>query len=154
MILTAAAFLVQYVQMKRRTASAVPDSLNTVERWYVVKHEEMHIRHADPWMRAAGTIALCLHWWNPVVWYGIHTMLDSGEIVSAYPEAIADIGLKFSKKFEIAEPGFIVYTYNNATGEYMRVLYQWEETQRTYVKREEQKVDILSGMYRNRIGAA
>lgn len=82
MILTVAAFLVQYVQMKRRTASAVPDgkniwlceeiplafvmgvirpriylpdSLNTVERWYVVKHEEMHIRHADPWMRAAGT---------------------------------------------------------------------------------------------------
>lgn len=401
MIFTGAAFWVQYVQMKKRTASAVPDgkniwlceeipsafvmgvirpriylpdSLNTVERWYVVKHEEMHIRHADPWMRVAGTITLCLHWWNPVVWYGIHTMyqdmemhcdesvmeeastperktysgillklsakqsgltglcfgkshtekrirnvlqgkkkrtifvilfsaifgvfcggafwtvprgmentasteavneqgmnmvtkeysieempvylervilsdtpvnsggmtryvqlvmtegeyyteeyagsgggtytenyrgtyelwvldenrerifrypvqdefgettfnfgedfkleladyngdgcvdftlgtwgsssmglyylytlLDSGEIVSTYPEAIADIGLKFSKKFEIAEPGFVVYTYNNATGEYMRVLYQWEETQGVYMKREEQKVDM------------
>ena len=74
--------------------------------------------------------------------YYLYTLLDSGEIVSAYSEAIADIGLKFSKKFEIAEPGFIVYTYNNATEEYMRVLYQWEETQGVYMKREEQKVDM------------
>lgn len=72
--------------------------------------------------------------------YYLYTLLENGEIVQAYPEAVADLGFAFSKKFEAAEPGFITYTYNNASGEYSRVLYRWEETQGMYVRGEEQPI--------------
>lgn len=107
LIIISAVFLIQYIKMAKRTAVAVhdgkniwlceeipsafvmgvirpriylPDFLEPVDRWYVVKHEEMHIRHGDPWIRTVGTTALCLHWWNPVVWYGIYKLYQDMEM--------------------------------------------------------------------------
>lgn len=72
--------------------------------------------------------------------YYLYTLLENGEIMQAYPEAVADLGFAFSKRFETAEPGFVTCIYNNATGEYGRVLYRWEKTQGIYVREEEQPI--------------
>lgn len=35
---------------------------------YILAHEEHHIRRGDPLWKLLGYIALCLHWFNPLVW--------------------------------------------------------------------------------------
>ncbi|MCI8416479.1 MAG: hypothetical protein HFI33_03055 [Lachnospiraceae bacterium] len=35
---------------------------------YVLLHERTHIRRGDPMIRIAAYLALCLHWFNPLVW--------------------------------------------------------------------------------------
>lgn len=47
---------------------------------YILQHEQMHIRHGDWVIRLAGMLAICLHWWNPLVWYGIHKMNQDMEM--------------------------------------------------------------------------
>ncbi|MDO5292665.1 MAG: M56 family metallopeptidase [bacterium] len=49
----------------------LPFGIEEKERDYIIKHETTHIRHKDSWIRAMGTLAVCLHWWNPIVWYGV-----------------------------------------------------------------------------------
>lgn len=105
--ITAAVFLILFLCLKKRVETAVldrknvwlcdgipsafvmglfrpqiylPYGLEALERRYVVKHEEIHIRHGDPWVRALGTAALCLHWWNPAVWYAVHKMHQDMEM--------------------------------------------------------------------------
>lgn len=58
----------------------LPCGLEGTERWYVVQHEQMHIRHLDLWIRTAGAAALCLHWWNPAVWYAVYKMQEDMEM--------------------------------------------------------------------------
>lgn len=86
----------------------LPYGLEGIERRYVVLHERMHIRHGDPWMRAFGTAALCLHWWNPLVWYAVSRMYEDMEMCCdeavlkecASPERkiYADVLLKLSEE--------------------------------------------------------
>lgn len=35
---------------------------------HVLAHEAMHIRRRDNWVKAAMVVALCLNWYNPLVW--------------------------------------------------------------------------------------
>lgn len=35
---------------------------------HILAHETMHIKHRDNWLKAVMLIALCLHWYNPLVW--------------------------------------------------------------------------------------
>lgn len=46
----------------------LPDTTKGQEKDYIVLHERIHIRRGDPLLRAAGFAALCLHWFNPLVW--------------------------------------------------------------------------------------
>lgn len=147
---TAAAFLIQFFRVKRCTAAAVRESkniwlcdeipsafvmgvvrpriylpcgLNAVERWYVEKHEEMHIRHADPWVRAFGTAALCLHWWNPVVWYAVRKLYQDMEMCcdesvmeeASMPERKTYAGILL--KFSVRQSGFASLAFNESNTE-------------------------------------
>lgn len=100
-------FLVQYDTMRKRVAFAVRDKENIWlceginspfvmgvikpqiylpfhisedEKCYILRHEQAHITHMDPLVRMLGSIALVLHWWNPLVWYAIHKMNQDMEI--------------------------------------------------------------------------
>lgn len=95
----------------------LPYGLEGTERWYVVLHEKMHIRHGDPWVCVLGTAALCLHWWNPLVWYGIFKMYEDMEMYCdeavvkecASPERkiYADVLLRLSaRQSGVPGPGF------------------------------------------------
>ena len=46
----------------------LPSSTPMAERRFVVAHERHHIRRGDPVWKLLGYIALCLHWFNPLVW--------------------------------------------------------------------------------------
>lgn len=44
------------------------DFQNTELLRHILTHEAMHIKHRDNWVKAIMLIALCLNWFNPLVW--------------------------------------------------------------------------------------
>lgn len=46
----------------------LPSSTPMMERRFIVAHERHHIRRGDPVWKLLGYCALCLHWFNPLVW--------------------------------------------------------------------------------------
>ena len=46
----------------------LPSSTPMLERRFIVAHERHHIRRGDPVWKLLGYCALCLHWFNPMVW--------------------------------------------------------------------------------------
>lgn len=46
----------------------LPSTLSLQEQGYIIRHEQVHIRRLDPLWKALGFLALCLHWFNPLVW--------------------------------------------------------------------------------------
>ena len=46
----------------------LPETLGEKERAYILRHEEMHIKRKDHILRLLGFLALCVHWFNPLVW--------------------------------------------------------------------------------------
>lgn len=46
----------------------LPSSLDEVDRRYILMHEQNHIRRLDHVVKIVGFAALCLHWFNPLVW--------------------------------------------------------------------------------------
>ena len=46
----------------------LPSALPEAEREYILLHERCHIRHLDHVVKLLAFLALCLHWFNPLVW--------------------------------------------------------------------------------------
>ncbi len=46
----------------------LPSSLSEKERGYIILHEQHHIRRGDHIVKLLSFAALCLHWFNPLVW--------------------------------------------------------------------------------------
>lgn len=46
----------------------LPSDLERADRTMVLLHEQAHIRRGDPIWKALAFLALCLHWFNPLVW--------------------------------------------------------------------------------------
>ncbi len=46
----------------------LPSSLSEKERDYIILHEQHHIRRGDHIVKLLSFAALCLHWFNPLVW--------------------------------------------------------------------------------------
>lgn len=46
----------------------LPSDLEGADRDWVLRHEQAHIRRGDPIWKALAFLALCLHWFNPLVW--------------------------------------------------------------------------------------
>ena len=51
-----------------RPRICLPSALAPEERDYIIAHEQAHIRRLDPLWRGLAWLALCLHWFNPLVW--------------------------------------------------------------------------------------
>lgn len=58
----------------------LPYHMNKQNKKHILRHERMHIRHCDPLIRIIGTLCLCLHWWNPLVWVGVYFMNQDMEM--------------------------------------------------------------------------
>lgn len=43
-------------------------ALVSVKYWYIILHEQYHIRRLDHIVKALAFVALCIHWFNPLVW--------------------------------------------------------------------------------------
>ncbi len=46
----------------------LPSDLDEKEHSYIILHEKHHIRRGDPIFKMVAYIALCIHWFNPLVW--------------------------------------------------------------------------------------
>ncbi|MBD5510257.1 MAG: hypothetical protein HDR08_03215 [Lachnospiraceae bacterium] len=46
----------------------LPAALAGEEKAYILLHEQIHIRRGDHIVKLLGYLALCLHWFNPLVW--------------------------------------------------------------------------------------
>ena len=46
----------------------LPSELDEKEHSYIILHEKYHIRRGDPVFKMVAYIALCIHWFNPLVW--------------------------------------------------------------------------------------
>lgn len=46
----------------------LPSGIPKEEQRFIIAHERHHIRRCDPLWKLLGYIALCLHWFNPLVW--------------------------------------------------------------------------------------
>lgn len=51
-----------------RTRIYLPERLTEEEERFVLRHEEIHVRRHDPLWRLLAWTALCIHWFNPLVW--------------------------------------------------------------------------------------
>lgn len=107
MTLTGLYFYLQFLRVKRQVAMAVwrdgnvwlcdriptpfvmgivspkiyiPFHLNEREEACILEHETMHISHCDHLVRLLGMLAVCLHWWNPLVWFFVNRMNQDMEM--------------------------------------------------------------------------
>lgn len=46
----------------------IPSAMDEKEREYVLNHELYHIKHLDHIIKYVSYAALCLHWFNPLIW--------------------------------------------------------------------------------------
>jgi len=100
-------YFIQYIMMKRKISTAVrgkdnvwfsekvdsafvlgivrpkiimPYGLKKQEGYHILHHEKTHIKHHDPFIRLVGTLCICLHWWNPLVWLAVSKMNQDMEM--------------------------------------------------------------------------
>ncbi|MCK5763027.1 MAG: hypothetical protein KAH05_02810, partial [Clostridiales bacterium] len=60
----------------------IPDdlTLNGVELSYILDHEVMHIRRRDYLLKPLTLMAVCIHWFNPLVWIGYFIAMKDMEL--------------------------------------------------------------------------
>lgn len=46
----------------------LPSTLSETEQAYIIQHEQHHIHRGDHIIRILAFVALCIHWFNPLVW--------------------------------------------------------------------------------------
>ena len=64
----------------------IPSSVSDWETEYIVEHERHHIMRRDHQLKALGFAALCLHWFNPLVWLAF--LLASADMEMSCDEAV------------------------------------------------------------------
>ena len=64
----------------------LPSTLSGTERKYVILHEQHHIRRFDHWIKALAYLALCIHWFNPLVWLAF--VLSAKDMEMSCDEAV------------------------------------------------------------------
>ena len=58
----------------------IPFHLDEQDEYCILEHEKMHIRHGDHLVRLLGMLAVCLHWWNPLVWVAVNRLNQDMEM--------------------------------------------------------------------------
>lgn len=64
----------------------LPSALSEQEQGYIILHEQHHIRRGDHLAKALAFIALCIHWFNPLVWVAF--ILSSKDMEMSCDEAV------------------------------------------------------------------
>ena len=64
----------------------LPSTLAEAERRYIIAHERCHIKRRDPLWKLLGYIALCIHWFNPLVWLAF--ILSAKDMEMSCDEAV------------------------------------------------------------------
>lgn len=46
----------------------LPYHLKTESAWYIVAHEQAHLKRRDHWIKPIAFVLLCIYWFNPLMW--------------------------------------------------------------------------------------
>lgn len=76
----------------------LPKGLDRVQAKMIMEHEKMHIRRKDYLMKPIAYLALCLHWFNPLVWLAFYYMEQDMEI-SCDEAVLKKIGYDNNKEY-------------------------------------------------------
>ncbi len=68
----------------------LPEVLDNIEREYILKHEETHIKHGDWIIKIVGMAAVAVHWFNPLVWLA-YFMLEQDIEMSCDETTVANM---------------------------------------------------------------
>ena len=69
-----------------RPAIYLPSSLSEREQQYILLHEQQHIRRLDHVVKVMAFLALCIHWFNPLVWLAF--VLSAKDMEMSCDEAV------------------------------------------------------------------
>lgn len=76
----------------------LPKGLSGKDLEYILLHEKIHIKRGDPWTRMAAYAALCLHWFNPMVWLAF--FLSGRDMEMSCDEAVLGrVGNQIKKEY-------------------------------------------------------
>lgn len=50
----------------------LPSGLCEEKRRYILMHEQVHLRRGDAFFKLIASLICCVHWFNPIVWLGVH----------------------------------------------------------------------------------
>ena len=64
----------------------LPNGLGEKEQAYIIMHEQFHIKRGDPIIKILAYSALCIHWFNPLVWLAF--ILSSRDMEMSCDEAV------------------------------------------------------------------
>ena len=76
----------------------LPEGLAEEERAYILLHEQTHIRRKDHWIKLIAFGALCLHWFNPLVWLSFH-LLGKDMEMSCDERVLKQMGPEIKKAY-------------------------------------------------------
>ncbi|QUI23347.1 M56 family metallopeptidase [Vallitalea pronyensis] len=99
------------------------DYSNKQDLEYVLTHELIHIKRFDVLWKIGGVVALCVHWFNPLVW-AMYFLLDRDiemscdeKVIAIYGEKVkSDYALSLLKMAEQKKKFYSWHVYNNAFG--------------------------------------
>lgn len=76
----------------------LPTGLSQEEKEYILLHEKTHIRRGDPFFRFFSSIALMMHWFNPLVW--LFFLLSERDMEMSCDEKVIQImGQQIKKQY-------------------------------------------------------
>lgn len=76
----------------------LPSTLNRDEMRYILLHEQIHLKRGDHIVKMVSFVALCLHWFNPLVWAAF--FLSGKDMEMSCDEAvIRKIGSSVKKEY-------------------------------------------------------
>ncbi|QOX64983.1 M56 family metallopeptidase [Anoxybacterium hadale] len=76
----------------------LPSGISGPERQYILRHENIHIRRFDYLLKPLAFLALCLHWFNPLVWISYRLMGRDMEM-SCDESVLRGMGLDIKKAY-------------------------------------------------------
>ncbi|UZQ49043.1 DUF5301 domain-containing protein [Clostridium kluyveri] len=76
----------------------LPIGLKKTEQNYILKHEQIHIKRFDYLIKPTAFLALCLHWFNPLVWISFMLMSKDMEM-SCDERVLKEFGTQIKKDY-------------------------------------------------------
>ena len=64
----------------------LPSAMSDTEQSYIIQHEKHHIRRCDHVIKLLAFVAVCIHWFNPLVWLAF--ALSSKDMEMSCDEAV------------------------------------------------------------------
>lgn len=76
----------------------LPKDLSEIEKQYIIKHEQTHIKRNDHIIKFIAFIVVSIHWFNPLVWLAFFLMTEDMEL-SCDEKVIKELGSEIKKDY-------------------------------------------------------